>query len=77
MQTVRKQNSDKKSPVQKASVSAFPYTIPIMAGFLFSGLAHDIYMHVSGFHFLYPANKPAAVRRLSRISFSAHPFGAL
>ncbi len=33
---------------------AFPYTIPIFAGFWFLGLTYGIYMNVSGFSFLYP-----------------------
>lgn len=33
---------------------AFPYTIPIFAGFWFLGLAYGIYMNVSGFSFIYP-----------------------
>lgn len=39
---------------RKAFKSAFPYTIPIMTGFLFLGLAYGIYMNVSGFSFIYP-----------------------
>ncbi len=39
---------------RKAFKSAFPYTIPIMTGFLFLGLAYGIYMNVSGFSFVYP-----------------------
>lgn len=39
---------------RKALASAFPHTIPIMAGFLFLGMAYGIYMNVSGFSFLYP-----------------------
>lgn len=38
----------------KALKAAFPNTIPIMAGFLFLGMAYGIYMNVSGFSFLYP-----------------------
>ncbi len=38
----------------KALKTAFPYTIPIFAGFWFIGLAYGIYMNVSGFSFLYP-----------------------
>lgn len=38
----------------KAFRAAFPYTIPIFAGFWFLGLAYGIYMNVSGFSFLYP-----------------------
>ena len=34
--------------------AAFPYTIPIFAGFWFLGLTYGIYMNVSGFNFLYP-----------------------
>lgn len=38
----------------KAFKTAFPYTIPIFAGFWFLGLAYGIYMNVSGFSFVYP-----------------------
>lgn len=38
----------------KALKAAFPYTIPIFAGFWFLGLAYGIYMNVSGFSFIYP-----------------------
>lgn len=34
--------------------AAFPYTIPIFAGFWFLGLTYGIYMNVSGFSFWYP-----------------------
>lgn len=34
--------------------AAFPYTIPIFAGFWFLGLTYGIYMNVSEFSFLYP-----------------------
>lgn len=33
---------------------AFPYTIPIFAGFCFLGLTYGIYMNTSGFSFWYP-----------------------
>jgi 4-azaleucine resistance transporter AzlC len=39
---------------KKALKAAFPYTIPIFAGFWFLGLAYGIYMNVSGFSFMYP-----------------------
>ena len=39
---------------RKAFRAAFPYTIPIFAGFWFLGLTYGIYMNVSGFSFLYP-----------------------
>ncbi len=38
----------------KALKAAFPYTLPIFAGFWFLGFAYGIYMNVSGFSFIYP-----------------------
>ena len=38
----------------KAFRAAFPYTLPILAGFLFLGATYGIYMNVLGFSFLYP-----------------------
>ena len=38
----------------RALKAAFPYTIPIFAGFWFLGLTYGIYMNVSGFSFWYP-----------------------
>lgn len=40
--------------IKKAFLCAFPYTVPIFAGFLFLGLTYGIYMRVSGFSFWYP-----------------------
>lgn len=40
--------------MKNAFKAAFPYTIPIFAGFWFLGLTYGIYMHVSGFSFWYP-----------------------
>ena len=40
--------------MKKAARCAFPYTIPIFAGFWFLGIAYGIYMNVSGFSFVYP-----------------------
>ena len=39
---------------KKALISAFPYTIPIFAGFWFLSIAYGIYMKVLGFSFVYP-----------------------
>lgn len=44
----------KTQTIRKAFHSAFPYTIPIFAGFWFLGLTYGIYMNVSGFSFWYP-----------------------
>ena len=40
--------------LKKAFTAAFPYTIPIFAGFWFLGITYGIYMNVSGFSFWYP-----------------------
>lgn len=44
----------KNKKIVQALKAAFPYTIPIFAGFWFLGLTYGIYMNVSGFNFLYP-----------------------
>lgn len=43
-----------KGKKTQAFKAAFPYTIPIFAGFWFLGLTYGIYMNVSGFSFWYP-----------------------
>lgn len=49
-------NGDKsfKQTMAQAARCAFPYTIPIFAGFWFLGLTYGVYMNVSGFGVLYP-----------------------
>ena len=42
------------SALKRALFCAFPYTIPIFAGFWFLGMTYGIYMNVSGFSFWYP-----------------------
>lgn len=39
---------------RKALKAAFPYTLPIFAGFWFLALAYGILMNVNGFSFVYP-----------------------
>lgn len=41
-------------PVRAALRAAFPYTVPILTGFLFLGIAYGVYMNVSGFPAIYP-----------------------
>ena len=41
--------------------AAFPFTVPILAGFLFLGLAYGIYTNVSGFSFWYPMAMSALI----------------
>ena len=45
-----KNKADRKAALR----AAFPYTIPIFAGFWFLGMTYGIYMNVSGFSFWYP-----------------------
>ena len=47
---------------QKALKAAFPYTLPIFAGFWFLALAYGILMNVNGFSFVYPMFEPASLR---------------
>lgn len=44
----------KTHQITKAMKCAFPYTVPIFAGFWFLGITYGIYMNVSGFSFWYP-----------------------
>lgn len=50
-----------KGKTIKALKSAFPYTLPIMAGFLFLGITYGILMNVSGFGFVYPMIMSACI----------------
>ncbi|MDD4692083.1 MAG: AzlC family ABC transporter permease [Eubacterium aggregans] len=43
-----------KNTKRMALEAAFPHTLPIMAGFLFLGMAYGIYAHSLGFSFVYP-----------------------
>ena len=45
----------------RALRAAFPRTVPILAGFLFLGMAYGIYMHVLGFSFWYPVVMAAVI----------------
>lgn len=44
----------KKEDLLRAARAAFPYTIPILAGFLFVGIAYGIFMRSLGFALWYP-----------------------
>jgi 4-azaleucine resistance transporter AzlC len=44
----------KKKNLKAALFAAFPYTLPILAGFLFLGMSYGILMNVKGFSFIYP-----------------------
>lgn len=44
----------RQQTITRAFLAAFPYTVPIFAGFWFLGLTYGIYMNASGFSFWYP-----------------------
>lgn len=44
----------KATEYKSAFKAAFPYTVPIFAGFWFLGITYGVYMNVSGFPFWYP-----------------------
>lgn len=44
----------KRQQILTAFRTAFPYTVPIFAGFLFLGIAYGIYMNSLGFSAIYP-----------------------
>ncbi|PED34241.1 branched-chain amino acid transporter AzlC, partial [Bacillus cereus] len=43
-----------RNQIRTAFRAAFPYTIPIFAGFVFLGIAYGIYMNSLGFSAIYP-----------------------
>ncbi|MDN5389648.1 MULTISPECIES: azaleucine resistance protein AzlC [Bacillus] len=63
---------------------AFPYTMPILAGFLFLGIAYGIFMHSLGFSAIYPIIMSLTIFAGSMEFVAAnfllsgfHPFNAL
>lgn len=52
---------EKGSRIRLAFRAAFPHTVPILAGFLFLGMAYGIYMQSAGFPFWYPTLSSATV----------------
>ena len=54
-------HTSKNNKIFSALKTAFPYTIPIMTGFCFLGLAYGIYMNILGFSFIYPTLMAALI----------------
>lgn len=46
--------SEKNKPILDAAKAAFPYSSPMIMGFLFLGASYGIYTHSLGFNFIYP-----------------------
>lgn len=44
----------RNTTLKKTFYAAFPYTLPILAGFVFLGIAYGIYMNTAGFNAIYP-----------------------
>jgi 4-azaleucine resistance transporter AzlC len=44
----------RKQPLARSLRAAFPYTIPILTGFIFLGIAFGYYMNTAGFGAVYP-----------------------
>lgn len=53
--------SNKKKAMVMAAKAAFPYTVPIFAGFTFLGAAYGIYMRSLGFSAVYPMVMSATI----------------
>ena len=58
----------KSGEYKKAFKAAFPYTVPIFAGFWFLGITYGIYMNVSGFPFWYPMIMSVAISDVFAVS---------
>ncbi|WP_462331932.1 AzlC family ABC transporter permease [Schwartzia sp. (in: firmicutes)] len=55
-------HNEKMSDIRIAALkAAFPYTLPILAGFLFLGMAYGVYMNAYGFSFVYPMIMSAVI----------------
>lgn len=49
-----KEHSNRKLVIFKAFDTAFPFTIPICAGYMFLGISYGMLMHAKGFSIWYP-----------------------
>ena len=47
--------------VRRALTAAFPYTLPILAGFTVLGMSYGVYARASGFGFWYPVGMAVAI----------------
>ena len=49
-----------ENPIKAAAKAAFPYSMPMLAGFLFLGIAYGIYMKALGFGVSVPCGNGSA-----------------
>ena len=50
-----------ENPIKAAAKAAFPYSMPMLAGFLFLGIAYGIYMKALGFGVWFPVTMAALI----------------
>ena len=50
-----------ENPIKAAAKAAFPYSMPMLAGFLFLGIAYGIYMNALGFGVWFPVAMAALI----------------
>ncbi len=50
-----------ENPIKAAAKAAFPYSMPMIAGFLFLGIAYGIYMKALGFGVWFPVAMAALI----------------
>ena len=50
-----------ENPIKAAAKAAFPYSMPMLAGFLFLGVAYGIYMKALGFGVWFPVAMAALI----------------
>ena len=50
-----------ENPIKAAAKAAFPYSMPMLAGFLFLGIAYGIYMKALGFGVWFPVAMAALI----------------
>lgn len=53
--------SSLQHPIHTAAKAAFPYSLPMLTGFVFLGITYGIYMKSLGFNFLYPMLMAATI----------------
>ena len=64
-------------PESRAFLEAFPYTVPIFAGFWFVAFAYGFYMHSLGFSPLYPMSIFGVSLEFVAVTMLLSPFAPL
>lgn len=64
-------------PASRAFLEAYPYTVPIFAGFWFVAFAYGVYMHSPGFSPLYPMSIFGVSLEFVAVTMLLSPFAPL